>query len=105
MLKSTDIDNRIVSWIGGDSQGKSLQIEDWIANLTFWLIFLFAIVALILQKLELDGVSGPLASLLGKVTSFLPSSHCCCNFDWGGLVTSHVGQTRRYPSVGYDGVG
>ena len=71
VLKSTDIDNRIVSWIGGDSQGKSLQIEDWIANLAFWLIFLFAIVAF-LQKLELDGVSGPLATLLGKVTSFLP---------------------------------
>ena len=71
VLKNTDIDNRIVSWIGGDSQGKSIQIEDWIANLTFWLIFLFAIVAF-LQKLELDGVSGPLATLLGKVTSFLP---------------------------------
>ncbi|MBZ8178699.1 mechanosensitive ion channel [Oscillatoria salina IIICB1] len=72
LLKKTQIDNKIASWITGGGEGsESIPIEDWIAGVVYWLILLFAIVAF-LQALELDAVSEPLNVLLGQVTSFLP---------------------------------
>lgn len=69
-LKRTSIDNRIAAWISG-GDGESIPIESWIANLVFWLIVLFAIVAF-LNALQLEAVSAPLNSLLNQITSFLP---------------------------------
>ena len=43
LLNRTNVDNRIASWVSGGS-GESIPIEDWIANLFYWLILLFAIV-------------------------------------------------------------
>jgi hypothetical protein len=70
VLKRTSIDNRIAAWISG-GEGESIPIENWIANLVFWLIVLFAIVAF-LNALQLEAVSAPLNSLLNQITSFLP---------------------------------
>lgn len=70
LLNRTEIDNKIASWISGGS-GQSIPIEDWIANLFYWLILLFAVVGF-LNALELEAVSDPLNSLLNEVTSFLP---------------------------------
>ncbi|MBE9167890.1 mechanosensitive ion channel [Pleurocapsales cyanobacterium LEGE 06147] len=70
VLKRTSIDNRIASWISG-REGESIPIENWIANLVFWLIVLFAIVAF-LNALQLEAVSAPLNTLLNQITSFLP---------------------------------
>ncbi len=70
VLKRTNIDNRITAWISG-GEGESIPIENWIANLVFWLIVLFAIVAF-LNALQLEAVSAPLNSLLNQITSFLP---------------------------------
>jgi hypothetical protein len=70
VLKRTNIDNRIAASISG-GEGESIPIENWIANLVFWLIVLFAIVAF-LNALQLEAVSAPLNSLLNQITSFLP---------------------------------
>jgi hypothetical protein len=69
-LKRTNIDNKIAGWVGGQ-QASDFPIENWIAEITFWIILLFAVVAF-LNALNLEAVSEPLNQLLGKVTSFLP---------------------------------
>lgn len=71
LLNKTDIDNRIAAWLTGQRGGESIPVENWIANLFYWLIILFAVVAF-LNTLELDAVSQPLNSLLERVTSFIP---------------------------------
>ncbi len=70
LLKRTSIDNQIASWIGGES-AREIPIESWIAEVVFWLIFLFAVVAF-LNILQLESVSQPLNSLLGQITVFIP---------------------------------
>jgi hypothetical protein len=70
LLKRTRIDNQIAGWIGG-RQGESIPIEKWISDIVYWLILLFAIVAF-LNALQLQAVSEPLNSLLGRITGFLP---------------------------------
>lgn len=71
LLNSTDIDNRIAAAVTGQRGGESIPIENWIANLFFYLIMLFAVIAF-LNALQLDAVSAPLNSLLNQVTSFIP---------------------------------
>ena len=71
LLNSTDIDNRIAAAIAGQRGGDAIPIENWIANLFYWLIVLFAVVAF-LNALQLDAVSAPLNTLLNQITGFLP---------------------------------
>ncbi len=71
LLNKTSIDNRIAAWLTGQRTEEPLPIEDWIANLAYWLIILFAVVGF-LNALQLEAVSQPLNSLLNQVTSFLP---------------------------------
>lgn len=71
LLNKTDIDNRIAAAVGGQREGESIPIEDWIATLFYWLIILFAVVAF-LNALQLDAVSAPINSLLNQITSFIP---------------------------------
>ena len=70
LLNRTNIDNKIAGWISNGSED-AIPIEDWIANLAYWLIVLFAVVGF-LNALQLEAVSAPLNSLLNQVTSFLP---------------------------------
>jgi hypothetical protein len=72
LLHKTDIDNKIASWVTGNRTDQELiPIEKWAANVVFWLIILFAIIAT-LNSLQLDAVSAPLNSLLNQITSFIP---------------------------------
>ncbi|MGL6344212.1 MAG: mechanosensitive ion channel family protein, partial [Waterburya sp.] len=71
LLNSTNIDNRIAGAIGGQGAETNFPIENWIANLCFWLILLFAIVAA-LNTLQLQEVSAPLNTLLDQITGFIP---------------------------------
>lgn len=71
LLNSTNIDNKIAGAIGGQGAETSIPIENWIANLCFWLILLFAIVAA-LNTLQLQAVSAPLNTLLEQITGFIP---------------------------------
>ncbi|BAZ45334.1 conserved TM helix repeat-containing protein [Chondrocystis sp. NIES-4102] len=72
VLNSTNIDNKIADAVGGRGAGSSrLPIENWIANLFFWLVMLFVIIAA-LNALQLQAVSSPLNTLLNQITSFIP---------------------------------
>jgi hypothetical protein len=71
LLNSTNIDNKIAGAIGGQGAETSIPIENWIANLCFWLILLFAIVAA-LNTLQLQAVSAPLNTLLDQIAGFIP---------------------------------
>lgn len=72
LLNQTDVDNKIAAWVTGNrSDQQSIPIEKWVANIAFWLVILFAIIAT-LNSLQLDAVSAPLNSLLNQITSFIP---------------------------------
>ncbi len=71
ILNSTDIDNKLAAAVTGQRGGEAIPVESWIANLFFWLILLFAIVAA-LNALELQAVSAPLNTLLNQITGFIP---------------------------------
>lgn len=71
LLKRTDIDNRIATWLTGQQGEEPIPVENWIGDTVKWLIRLFVIVAA-LQPLQLDAVTEPLNTLLTEVTGFLP---------------------------------
>ena len=71
ILNSTDIDNKLAAAVTGQRGGESFPIESWIANLIFWIIMLFVIIAA-LNALNLQAVSAPLNTLLDQITSFIP---------------------------------
>lgn len=72
LLDSTDIDNRIAGWIGGQQGGTEMPpVDKWIASAVFWLVMIFALVGF-LDKLQLTAASQPLTSLLNQITVFLP---------------------------------
>ena len=71
ILNSTDIDNKLAAAVTGQRGGESFPIESWIANLIFWIIMLFVIVAA-LNALNLQAVSSPLNTLLDQITGFIP---------------------------------
>ena len=71
ILNSTDLDNKLAAAVTGQRGETSLPIENWIANLVFWLIMLFVIIAA-LNALNLQAVSAPLNTLLDRITGFIP---------------------------------
>ena len=71
VLNSTDIDNKLAAAVTGQRGGESLPIESWIANLVFWIVMLFVIIAA-LNALNLQAVSAPLNTLLDQIASFVP---------------------------------
>lgn len=71
ILNSTDIDNKLAAAVTGQRGGESFPIESWIANLVFWIIMLFVIIAA-LNALNLQAVSAPLNTLLDQIAGFIP---------------------------------
>jgi hypothetical protein len=72
ILNRTNIDNRIAGAVLGRTDRRDLpQVEDFFANLVFWIIILFTIVA-VLQALQLEVVSRPLGGFLNQILSFIP---------------------------------
>ncbi|EAW39182.1 mechanosensitive ion channel [Lyngbya sp. PCC 8106] len=72
LLKKTEVDNKVASWVTGRSDGgENIPVENWVGTIVFWTIFLFAIIGF-LERLQLSTVSSPLTSLLNEVTSFFP---------------------------------
>lgn len=72
LLDSTNIDNRLAGWIGGQQGGTEMPpVDKWIASAVFWLVMIFALVGF-LDKLQLTAASQPLTSLLNQITVFLP---------------------------------
>ncbi|ANV83049.1 hypothetical protein AWQ21_00760 [Picosynechococcus sp. PCC 7003] len=71
LLNKTEVDNKIAAWITGQDGKSDLPIEIWAANIVYWFVILFTVVA-VLETLQLDGVYTPLNELLSQVTNFLP---------------------------------
>lgn len=72
ILSRTNIDNRIAAAILGRSDRADLpKVEEWIANLVYWIIILFTVVA-VLQTLQLEVVSRPLGGFLNQLIGFIP---------------------------------
>ena len=71
ILSSTDIDNKLAAAVTGQRGGDSFPVESWIANLIFWIIMLFVVIAA-LNALNLQAVSGPLNTLLDQIFGFIP---------------------------------
>lgn len=71
LLKKTEIDNKIATWITGSKETSKIPIENWIADGVYWFVILFTIVA-VLQTLQLQAVYEPLNELLNEITNFLP---------------------------------
>jgi len=73
LLKRTELDNRIAQWLTGQEGGESIPVENTAGQVAFWVVILFAVVAA-LQELDLEGVAGPLDTLLDRVVGFLPQA-------------------------------
>ncbi|MEB3282873.1 MAG: mechanosensitive ion channel [Lyngbya sp.] len=72
LLKKTQLDNKVASWVTGRSDaGDNIPVENWVGSIVFWIIFLFAIIAF-LERLELTAASTPLTTLLNEITAFFP---------------------------------
>ena len=71
ILNSTDLDNRLAAAVMGQRGGDAIPVESWIANLIFWIIMLFVIIAA-LNALNLQAVSAPLNTLLDRIAGFVP---------------------------------
>lgn len=71
ILSSTDLDNRLAAAVMGQRGGESIPVESWVANLIFWILMLFVIIAA-LNALNLQAVSAPLNTLLDQIASFIP---------------------------------
>jgi hypothetical protein len=72
ILNRTDIDNRIAASIMGHSDSRDLpRVEELIANIIYWIIILFTVVA-VLNALQLEVVSRPLGGFLNTVLNFIP---------------------------------
>ena len=73
LFKKTNIDNKVASWVTGNSQAsQNLPVEKWISSVVFWIVIIFVLVAFF-DKLKLTAVSEPLNAFLTEITSFLPS--------------------------------
>ncbi|MBD2019537.1 mechanosensitive ion channel, partial [Leptolyngbya sp. FACHB-36] len=73
ILKRTNIDNRIAAGVAGHRDTTDLpKVEDLVANIVFWVIVLFTVVA-VLQTLQLPAVAGPLNQFLNGIIGFLPN--------------------------------
>ena len=72
LLKRTNIDNKLASWVTGRPNGPDgPQVEKWISTAVFWVIMIFVLVAFF-NQLDLPAVSEPLNTFLTQVTGFLP---------------------------------
>ena len=71
LLKRTRIDDRIANWALGQDPNQSVPVEQWVATLVYWIIFLFAIIAA-LNALNLSAVSEPLNRFLDQIFVYLP---------------------------------
>ncbi|MEM7725852.1 MAG: mechanosensitive ion channel [Cyanobacteria bacterium P01_A01_bin.45] len=69
ILNRTSIDNRIAASLTGRSDAP--QVENFVSGFVFWVVFLIFIVA-VLDNLQLEVASQPLASFLNTIGDFLP---------------------------------
>ncbi|MBD2327027.1 mechanosensitive ion channel [Alkalinema sp. FACHB-956] len=70
ILKQTNLDNRLADWVAGSPQ-PGLNIEAVAGGITFWIIMILAVVA-VLNFFNLTTVSQPLNNFLSIIFEYLP---------------------------------
>lgn len=68
VLKRTELDNRIVSWVTGE---KAPNVEEGTGRIIFWLIMIFVLIAFF-QALGLTLVTDPLNQLMNQILLYIP---------------------------------
>ena len=68
LLKRTDLDNKLVSWVTGE---KAPNVEEGVGRVVFWLIMILVLIAFF-QALGLTLVTDPLNQLVSKILYYLP---------------------------------
>lgn len=68
LLKRTDLDNKLVSWVTGE---KAPNVEQGVGRVVFWLIMILVLIAFF-QALGLTLITGPLNQLVSKILNYLP---------------------------------
>jgi Conserved TM helix len=71
VLSKTDIDNKILQKVTGSNTIGGWSAEKVAAAATFWIIFLFGVIAF-LNALSLTAASAPLQQMLTQILGFLP---------------------------------
>lgn len=70
LLHKTTLDNRLVSWIGGE-KAKTIEVEKAISKVVFYLLMLFVLVAFF-QVLGITLITEPLNNLLNGLFQYAP---------------------------------
>lgn len=68
LLKRTDLDNKLVSWVTVE---KAPNVEQGVGRVVFWLIMILVLIAFF-QALGLTLITGPLNQLVSKILYYLP---------------------------------
>jgi len=68
VLKRTELDNKIVSWVTGE---KAPNVEEGTGRIIFWLIMIFVLIAFF-QALGLTLVTDPLNQLMNQILLYIP---------------------------------
>ncbi|MDA0748223.1 MAG: mechanosensitive ion channel [bacterium] len=71
LLRRTELDNQLVSWVVGEEAGTRIEIEKWTARGDYYLIMLFVLVATS-QALGFSMITEPLNQMLVEVFTFAP---------------------------------
>ncbi len=71
LLRRTELDNQLVSWVVGEEAGTRIEIEKWTARGVYYLIMLFVLVATS-QALGFSMITEPLNQMLVEVFTFAP---------------------------------
>jgi Conserved TM helix len=71
VLSKTDVDNKILQKVTGSNTIGGWSAEKLAATITFWIIFLFGVIAF-LNALSLTAASAPLQQMLTQILGFLP---------------------------------
>lgn len=71
LLKRTDFDEKLGSWISGKASSSPIKVDQWIAAGVFWTILVFTLIAF-LNALNLPMVAAPLNAFLNEITQFAP---------------------------------
>ncbi len=71
LLKRTELDNRLASWLVGGEGADEIDVEKWISRIVFWILMLFVAVGFF-HVLGLTVITAPLMAFLNRIFEYLP---------------------------------
>lgn len=86
-VKAFKLDEKVNQYV--DTDGKESQLGSTIANVVYWLTFLFFAPA-ILRALEITGITEPLETMIGKILRFMPNLVTAAGIAFVGLFLANL---------------